>query len=205
MKYKFKAVLLSMLLVVPVVFVSAETGTVKGQPVREKIQDLKQEIKEVRAEKAASTTARIERRDERREMLLKIAGIKLQNMIDRFEATIAREATITSKIISRIEKVKSAGGNTSEAEKFVSEAQKHFDEAKTSLVTLKNATSSAATLLTDPSVATSTIVKTGLKKIKDMAQTVEMHIKEGHMNLNKAVKSLRGMSSANASTTPNSN
>lgn len=203
MKNKINAVLLGTLLVFPIWVTHAETSV---QPMRAKIQNLKQEIKDTRAEKIASSSeAHMEKRDERRETLMKIAGIKLQNMIDRFEATIARELTITSKIISRIEKVKANGGNTTEAEKYVTEAQKHFDQAKTSLLTLKNATSSAANLLTDPSVATSSIIKTGIKKIKDMAQTVEMHIKEGHQSLNKALNSLRGMSSTNATTSPKSN
>lgn len=201
MSNKLKTAVFGLLILVPFV-AGAETMKPKATGA---VRDLRQDLREKRMEVATSTSAKIEKRDEKREILLRIAGIKLQNIIDRFTATLSRMDNITNKIISRIEKVKSAGGDTTNAEKYVADAQKHFSEARSSLVTLANSTSTAKDLLVDSETSTSTAVRTGLKKIKDMAMTVEMHIKEGHKSLNSAVKSLRGMSSTNATTTTSSN
>lgn len=196
MKTTIKTTVLGIAILLPLL-VSAEVARPKAGVIK----DLRQDLKEKRMEIATSTEARIEKRDERRETLLKIAGLKLQNMINRFTDTLSRLDSITNKIISRIEKVKSNGGNTSEAEKYIAEAQKHFSDAKISLTKLESATSTAKELLVDSNTSTSTIIKTGLKKIKDLALSVESDIKAGHKSLNNALKSLRGMSGTNATTT----
>lgn len=201
MSKKLKTAVLGLMILLPIVS-GAETIKPKANGV---VRDLRQDLREKRMEIATSTAAKIEKRDEKREILVRIAGIKLQNIIDRFNATLSRMDNITNKIISRIEKVKTAGGDTTNAEKYIADAQKHFGEAKTSLTTLMNATSTAKELMADSNTSTSTAIRTGIKKVKDVAMTIEMHIKEGHQSLNNALKSLRGMSSTNASTTPKSN
>lgn len=160
------------------------------------------QVKEIKQKISSTSPIMMERRDERRENLLRIAKNIFEKLIDRFEATIDREIMISSKIKSRIEKVKSLGGNTVDAEKYVDEANIHINEAKTALLNLKNASTSADTLV-NANTSTSTIVKTELKKIKEMTQNVEKHIREAHQSLTKAVKTLRGMSTT-ATTTPKS-
>lgn len=200
MGIKIKTAVLGLVVLLPLV-ASAEVA----RPKTGVIKDLRQDLKENRMQVATTTQERMEKRDERRETLLRIAGIKLQNMIDRFEATMSRLNGITNKVISRIEKVRTNGGNTANAEKYVADAQKHFADARIALTKLETATSTAKELLASSDVSTSTVIKTGLKKIKDIALTVESEIKEGHKSLNNALKELRGMSSAHATTTSNSN
>lgn len=160
------------------------------------------EVKENMRDKIASTSQKIEeRRDDRREQLISVAKIRLSKMIERFESTLERFESITSKIISRVEKVKSGGGNTIEAEKNIENAKISFDKARVALVSLKNASSSAETLV-DASISTSTSARNKLKLIKDLSETFIKNIREGHDSLTKAVKSLRGMSSTNSTTTP---
>ena len=159
--------------------------------------------------KIASTTARMEermedRRDQRRDTLLSIAKIKISRMIRRFEATIERAGKISNRISTRIQKVKANGGDTSKAEGFITEANMHIEQAKTALVTLKGATSSPD-LLVDANATTSKIIKTGMMRLRNMAKNVETHIREAHKSLTNALRALKGMSSANATSTPNQN
>lgn len=184
---------------------STNTDSKSLRDLKDERNQINQEIKTKKTEIASSTKERIEnRRDERRENLKRIAENKLDKMIKRFEATIQRENSISEKIMSRVEKIKSNGGDTTEAEKYLGEAKTHFDEATKALLILKNATSSADTLI-DANTSTSTIIKNGLKKLKDMAQNVEKHIREGHKSLTQAVKSLRGKSRENNATSTSNN
>ncbi len=200
MSKKIKSLILASILVFPSTFTLAQTSTnsPKDRPV---VNAVRQEIKE----RVASTTEKMrEKMDQVRETFLKIARERLQKIINRFEATVAREENISLRIISRIEKIKSAGGNTTEAENFVAKAKVSIDAAKTALTSLKNASSTAAENIVDSNISTSTAAKNGLKKIRDLALTVEKNLRDAHSALVSAVKSLKGMSST-ATTTPKSN
>ncbi len=173
----------------------------RPEAIKNKIEDRmevrKDKIEDLRA-KASSTREKIEDRvDNRRDTLREIAKNRFEKMVKRFEMTIQREKNIMNRIMSRVEKVKSEGGQTSEAEKYLSEAKLNFDEATTALNLLKNATSSPDVLV-DASTATSTKVRTALEKLKNMAKEVEKNIREGHQALTQAVKALRGSSSTNS-------
>ena len=159
------------LLVLPVL-ANAETPKPINARIEDRIEVRQNKIEDLKA-KASSTREKIEDKiDDRRENLRRIAQNKLEKMVRRFESTIQREENIMNRIISRIEKVKSNGGNTADSEKYIT---------------------------------TSTIIKNGLKKLKDMAQNVQKHIRLGHKSLENAVKSLRGASSTRNATTTNSN
>jgi hypothetical protein len=197
MKFKSFTVLLAFL--VPLTFASADQIKVQ---VRSNVSVMPtKEVKETVGIKASTSAERVEeRRDNIRDNLITIAKNKLSKMTERFEATIDRYGMITSKIISRIEKVKSNGGNTAEAERNVDEAKNYFDKARTALVSLKNSSTSAE-ILVDASIGTSTAIKTRFKIIKDLSDTFIKNVKAGHESLTKAVKSLKGMSSVNSTTT----
>lgn len=213
-KNTLKAVLGTMILLGPIV-ASANLGSMasstKPRPAEGRMEALKEKMTDLKA-KASSTKEKMEERrdnrqekvDERREALKKIAIKRFESVIKRFEATIERLEMISAKIVSRIEKIKSNGGNTEDAEKYVREAKIHLDEAKDALGKFKDATSTPD-LLVDANGATSTPIKTGLKKIRDMAMEVEKHIKEARQDLLKSVRSLRGVSGENHATSTNSN
>ena len=94
-------------------------------------------------------------------------------------ATIERLGNIIGRIESRIEKVKSAGGNTVESETAIAEAKKHLQlakdsMAKLSLVELKNET-----------------LRENFTKVKEAAAEVKTHLREAHREMMKAVRSLK--------------
>lgn len=201
MQAKFKPIILGLMMVLPLVSASAQTGTSvdSGRPM---LKEVRQEVKE----RVASTSERIkDRLEDARENFLRIARIRVKNIIDRLEATILREEGIYTRIVSRIEKVKSAGGNTTDSERHISEARTHIGNAKTALTTLKNASTTASQNLVDSNTSTSTTAKNNLRKVKEMALTVEKHIREARNSLVKAITSLKGVSTTRATTTSSSN
>ncbi len=201
----------------------AETAPLRAAPIRAEIQKVREDAKEKIAEKkgevkdarAALASSTKEKRDEIKDMREKMASTtkemrgerkenRAENMFTklsaRYDATIAREATISSKIQSRIEKIKAAGGITTDAEKFVTAANMHFDEAKTAIASLKTTLDS---LTTD---TTAGLTKDQMTSIKNGTKEVEKHLKEGHVNLEKALGSLKGLSQArNATSTKEKN
>ncbi len=183
--------------------VQDRAGVMKDK-IENKIEARQEKVEDLRA-KASSTRERIEDRvGNLRENLRQIAQNRFEKMIRRFEMTIQREENIMNRIISRIEKIKSNGGQTGDAEKYILEAKTHFTNAEKSLTTLKNATSSPD-ILVDANTATSTKVKNALEKLKNIAKEIEKNIREGHKSLTQAVKAIRGASSTNNATTTNSN
>lgn len=169
---------------------------------------------EMRKDKMASTTQRIQEKkgeikdriastsSARREKMKEELKKKFDRMIKRIEATIQRQETIMGKINARISKIKTGGGNTTEAEKFVSDAKTKIDTAKTDLQTLKTTAASGAQ---DLSTTTDSVKKETLDKMRDVNKNIEKNLKEAHNLLEKALGSLKGMSQLNngrATTTP---
>lgn len=175
-------------------------ATTTGE-MRDKTQDLRA--------KMASTSRKYgdDRMENRRELIKNMIEKRFKKMFRRFQSTIEREVMIMGKINARITKVKTAGGNTTEAEKYTLEAKTNLDLAQTSLdLLIATATSTGeidAQLLAS-STSPGTITKDTLQKMKIAADQIEKYLKEAHKALEKAVKSLRGMSRVNnnASTTP---
>ena len=159
---------------------NATASTTRGEKLQQKIKEVKQEVRDEARERIASTTARI-------------IDNRYDKMTKRYEDTVAREKAITAKIISRIDKIKTNGGNTTEAEKFV-------NDAKTKLASAKSAYESMKTLVINTSNASTT--KETLTSLKSSTQTINKLLRDAHQLLQKTVGSLRGVSQLrNASST----
>jgi hypothetical protein len=105
-------------------------------------------------------------------------------MNDRIQATIDRVENIMTRIVSRIEKIKDNGGNTTEADKLVDQAKISLDKAKASFVLLKAAEPTSST-------ATSTPVK-DMIAMRKQAKDVIKNLIDAHKSLMKVVGVLRG-------------
>lgn len=166
------------------------------EEIKARLDARNKELSELKAQFASSTK---ERRDQRRESLRKVAENRINKMIDRIQATIDREMTIASKILTRATKMKENGRDTAQAEKFVADAKTHFAQAQTILDSVKSASSTLATLVDTGTTATST--KQGLEKVKGIVAEIEIHLKEGHKALEDGVKALGIANNPNATTT----
>ncbi len=142
---------------------------------------------EMKNKKASSTKEKSEMR--------KMTYNRFENMIIRFGATIEREESILARIVSRIEKVKTAGGNATKAEKFISDAKMHLDEAKTTLAMLKANAEITAELETNANLKMASTTRDSLANLRKISQELEKHLREAHKALVDAVSNLLGMSS----------
>ncbi len=151
-----------------------------------------------------------EQEDAMRQERQQRVGNALNKMGARFEATLAREDGLVTRILSRIEKIKTAGGKTDTAEKLVADAKTKIDSAKALLATLKANVDAQVSLA--GTTATSTMskkdVKTADQNIRKTTMTLEKGIQSAQMILDKAVKALTkdnhqvGQNNENSSTTP---
>ena len=153
------------------------SSTEKKQPLEAssgRMTNLKrEEVKDkVEARVASSTTNKIER--------------QFEKMTKKYLSTIEREKAIMGKIVSRIEKIKSVGGNTVEAERLVAEAKIKLDEARASYETLKTVAISADTF--------EKITKETLVDMRDATKAIEKQLRGAHNLLQKTVGSMRGVS-----------
>jgi len=168
----------------------------------------RQENREDRRERMASSSGvRKENREDRKENIKDRIVSRFKKMFDRFQSTIDRQTMIMGKINTRIEKVKAAGGNTTEAEKFSGEAKMHLEKAQSALNLLKSTATSTVEIdaQVNASSTTPTTTPVTLKKMQKIGGDVEKHIRATHKALENSLKSLKGMSRAvnpNASTTP---
>lgn len=108
------------------------------------------------------------------------------NMSDRYLKTIDREDAIVVKIESRIAKIKTAGGNTTEAEKFVADAKTALTSARTSYETLKTMADTADSATTTP--------KQIMTSMKNAVKTIDKYLRTAHGLLQKTIGNLRGVS-----------
>ncbi|MBA3733341.1 hypothetical protein H0W91_03125 [Patescibacteria group bacterium] len=172
----------------------------------------KADIKDIRDSNASSSEKRAEIKDRKIEERKEIGERRMENRFDkmtaRFTATIEREESIMAKINSRIEKIKAAGGNTTEAEKLVLEAKVHFDAAKATFSSLAVASQTTVSLENTSSTTNKEDAKSALNNLKMLSKELEKHIREGHEALTKVVASLKSLNGLNgqkveASTTVN--
>lgn len=157
-------------------------------PIKERMENIKDRLAStgpLMRDKIASTSEK--RRENAREFLKK----QFEKMLKRIEATIQRQETITAKINSRIEKIKTAGGNTTEAEKLTLEAKLKIDTAKTLFVTLKTSTEAG---VQDISTTTESVKKETMEKMRKTTQEIEKNLRAAHLLLEKALGSLKGLS-----------
>ncbi len=180
----------------------ASTAEARKDKLASTTERLKEKREDIKDRIASGTEKMKERMEDRRERIMKEVKRQFDKMLRRIEATIQREESIMSKLNTRIEKVKTGGGNTTEAEKLTAEAKTHIESAKTDLANLKLTASTTAQNL---STTTDTVKKENLEKMKGIEKGIEKHLKEAHKMLEKALGSLKGMSQLNngkATTTP---
>lgn len=164
---------------------------------KEKVEDMKNRI-------ASSTQARKENAQERFARIKEQLAKNFRNMVERIQATIERQEKIIAKINTRIEKIKSGGGNTSEAEGYIAEAKTNIDKAKVALETLRTKSLEASNNLSSTTVA---VKKETMDKMREENKKITDGLKEAHRSLEKAIASLKGLSSIapNASSTSGTN
>lgn len=110
-------------------------------------------------------------------------------MASRFQATIERVEMLMARMVSRVEKMKSAGADTTKAEQSIADAKTHIADAKTSLAKLKTIADSA-----DSSTATTTkAYKDILKELQKTSTETQKHIREAHTSLTKSIGLLLGL------------
>lgn len=183
-------------------FAGANTGsTTPLNNIKQQIKDARLEAKEQIQDikdNLASTTRSLKALAQER--MQKGRKHRFDKTVERLEATIEREEKIIDKLTSRIEKIKSAGGKTTDPEKFLAEAKTHLEMAKTSLNSLRSLVENA--ISEETSTSTRKISKETLDALKKASQEVEKHIKECHRTLERSLGSLKGASSLkNASST----
>ncbi len=161
--------------------------------LRDAKMNAKMEITSIKANLASTT---VELRAEIKQRMQKRAENRLDKMTERFEATIEREGKILTRINSRIAKVKTAGGDTTESEKFALEAKLHLDEADSSLTALE--TSVENSIEAQASTTTKIMTKEMIANLKKSAAEVEKHLRAAHAASVNAVSSLQGMSTTEA-------
>lgn len=198
---------------------ASTTNAIKNvrEETREKIQDLKNKISsttEVRKDRLASTSLLIKgKREEirdkfasttqmRREKMREFLKKHFEKMLKRIEATIQRQETILARINSRIQKIKTGGGNTTEAEKLTVEAKIKIDAAKVSFETLKTEVGNG---VNDLSTTTDGVKKENMEKMRNSERTISKNLKEAHLLLEKALGSLRGFSQMRTATSTQTN
>ncbi len=191
--------------------VASTTKAIRTE-AKDRIQDVKErmasttEARKDRAEDmknriASSTQARKENAQERFSRIKEQLSKNFRNMLERIQATIERQERIMAKINTRIEKIKSEGGNTADAEKYVAEAKVNIDKSKVALETLKTSSTNAANNLSSTTVA---VKKETMDKMREENKKITDGLKEAHRSLERAIASLKGLSrikNPNATTT----
>ncbi|MFZ2521974.1 MAG: hypothetical protein WAX44_02130 [Minisyncoccia bacterium] len=214
--------LVAFLLVFAATQVSAQTGVTPtnnlgprsaprpAQVIKERLEERRenssttnamQEMKELRERMSSSTK---ERMGNSVEVLRRVLANQVRRMFDRIQATIDRQKTISGKISTRIEKIKSAGGNTSESERYMSDANTHIGNAQSMLNSMKEASTTIASLI-DMGRKSSTTARE-LSRARGVVSEIEKELRLSHGLMVKAVVNLKGMSSSrNKATTTSSN
>ena len=166
--------------------------------IKERVEVKRVEVKDLKAKLASSSAEKREEREENKierkeEVTKRLISHLVEKSIRKLQATIEREETIAGKIEARIEKIKAAGGNTTEASRLVAEAKVSFGKAKSSLEALKAMLSgvSATVDVSATSTVSSNTRLTVLANLRKAIGEVEKYLREGHNLLTKAVASLR--------------
>src|SRR3989344_1622060 len=109
----------------------------------------------------------------------RLAGVTAQKKEKLFEQvatkylrTIERQENIMARINSRIEKIKALGGNTTEAEGFVTEAKNHLERARNAYGILVGKTTGADEV--------EKVTREMLTEMRTAGKTVQDHLREAH-------------------------
>ncbi len=171
-------ILLGGLILSPIA-VSASANAMASSTLKARMEALRMEMKNMMA---SSTMTRME----------KMEGHKFLRMSARYEEVIFRLENILAKLVSRIDKVKANGGDTTEAESLALEAKGHLDMAKTAFDKLK------LDVKTEISQENASSTKATLRKTLELMRTdgknIELHLREAKETMMKIVGVLRGVS-----------
>ncbi len=182
-------------------------GVKPVQVIKERMQDRREnasttnamrEMKELKERMSSSTK---ERFGNSIDTLRRVLTNQVKRMLERIQATIDRQRTISGKISARIEKFKSEGANTTESERYIGEANTHIANAQSMLNSMKEASTTIASLI-DMGRKSSTTAKE-LSRARGVVSDIEKELRQAHGLMVKAVVNLKGMSTrrGNATTT----
>lgn len=112
------------------------------------------------------------------------------SMTNRFQATIDRLQNIESRLETRIAKIKALGGNTTVAEKALSDAKKAIEDAKAQMASLKNYTD-----LADNTISSTTAkeLKVDLTNMQKSSASIKKLLVQAHTSMTKVIGTLRGL------------
>jgi hypothetical protein len=113
-----------------------------------------------------------------------LAKMRINQTVRIMTATVDRLEKIITRIDSRIEKVRTAGGDTTNAESSVSLAQTNLDDARAKIAAMQNL---------DGTLSTSTATSTGesiFSNVKTAAKAVKASLTSAKENLVAALSSL---------------
>lgn len=143
---------------------------------------------EMREKMLAWTASSTERRaliaEKRAEMRQSHINTLVENATKMLTVTSERFDKIIERIESRIEKVKTAGGNTADAEKFVSAAKTDLAEVKSMILNLPKVE------VTD---ADSASAPRNFETLRSAVKIVKEEMRSVHENLKNAVASLKSI------------
>ncbi len=132
-------------------------------------------VRDKRDRDAAATSTR---KDKRIEIQQDVAKRKVEKTTEVINRTISRLEKIIQRAGSRIAKLKEAGGNTQEAEKFISEAKNHLALASDEVKKFKDIDLSSEK------------AQENFEKVRLAVRSAKEHIRMAHESLVKAVRSL---------------
>jgi hypothetical protein len=159
--------------------------------VRKASSTLRMQIRaELEARKASSTLRRASSTEKRIENQQGLAKRKAEHTGKVLLATIERLEKILARIESRIAKVEASGGTATESKEAVAEAKASLSKAKVSLEAF-----SSIDLSGDKA-------SENFARVRAVAAEVKSHIKEAHLSMMLAVRTLKpGRNSGNATST----
>src|SRR3989304_2308879 len=117
---------------------------------------------------------------------------RFEKMNARFQATIERLEGLVVRVQSRIEKIKNAGGDILVAERYVNDAKVSLEAEKVLLISLK--TTAEATVALENATTTRAQAKVSLSALAKIAKDIEKNLGSARKSLEKAVGSLKGVS-----------
>ncbi len=179
-------ILLGSMILSPVFVFAMGTNVMSSTTLKTKMEALRMEM---RVMMASTTMPRME----------KVGEHKFLKMTARYDLVITRLENILARLVSRIDKVKANGGDTTEAETLALTAKGHLDEAKTAFATLQ--TDVNTEISQETASSTKVKLRATLVLMRTDGKNVEMHLREAKETMMKIVGILMGQSGLHATTT----
>lgn len=172
---------------------TAQATTTRLQERRELNADIKANIQAEREDiKNTRTEARVEIRNDQREIIRQRLSRQYNVVAIRYQATIERLQTIVARLDSRILKIKNAGGNTTASETFSAQAKTDITKAHTDLSSFMALASTTASVQADASTTPETL-KTKLTALKTASLLVQKDLNTVRNDIAKSISELKGL------------